>query len=125
MNQLITIILISIANWRISYMLQYEEGPFNIFGKFREMIGLTNVDDLPINEQLLYPEDAFIHNGNFFAKLTECIYCLSIWVGFFISLYLGLTKMIKKPYIPIYTLVSSALTIVISNNFKNWSNENG
>ena len=121
MNQLITLILISITNWRISNLIQDEEGPFDIFVHLRRLIGLTKVEDLPINEQLLYPDDKFVHNGNFFAKLVECIWCLSVWVGFGISLYLGLTKVIKKPLIPIYALASSALTILISKNFGKWS----
>lgn len=118
MNQLITVLLISIANWRISNMVQYEDGPFDIFIKFRNLIGLTKVEDLPLNEQLLYPEDEFVHDGNFFAKLVECIWCLSIWVGFGLSLYLGLTKIIKKPWILIYTFVSSAITILIATKLR-------
>ena len=118
MNQLITVLLISIANWRISNMVQYEDGPFDIFIKFRNLIGLTKVEDLPLNEQLLYPEDEFVHDGNFFAKLVECIWCLSIWVGFGLYLYLGLTKIIKKPWILIYTFVSSAITILIATKLR-------
>lgn len=118
MNQLITALLISVANWRISNMIQYEDGPFDIFVKFRNLIGLTKVEDLPLNEQLLYPNDEFVHDGSFFAKLVECIWCLSVWVGFVLSLYLGLTKTIKKPMILIHTFVSSAITILIANSLK-------
>lgn len=118
MNQLITIILISITNWRISNLIQYEDGPFDIFTKFRELIGLTKVEDLPLNEQLLYPNDEFVHDGNFFAKLLECIWCLSVWVGFGLSFYLGITKIIKKPLILIYTFVSSAITILIATQLR-------
>lgn len=118
MNQLITILLISVANWRISNMIQREDGPFDIFVRLREFVGLTKVEDLPLNEQLLYPEDEFIHDGNFFAKLLECIWCLSVWVGFGLSFYLGITKIIKKPLILIYTFVSSAITILIATQLR-------
>ena len=121
MNQLITILLISVANWRISNMIQREDGPFDIFVRFREFIGLTRVEDLPLNEQLLYPNNEFVHNGNFFAKLVECIWCLSVWVGFAISLYLGITNIIEASLVPIYALASSALTILISTKFEKWS----
>jgi len=99
-------------------MIQREDGPFDIFVRLREFIGLTKVEDLPLNEQLLYPEDEFIHDGNFFAKLVECIWCISIWVGFGLSLYLGLTKIIKKPLILIHTFVSSAITILIATQLR-------
>jgi len=121
MNQLITFLLISIANWRICSLIQDEDGPFDIFLRLRNKIGLTKVEDLPLNEQLLYSNDKFIHDGNFFAKLVECIWCLSVWVGFGVTVYLGLAKIIKKPLIPIYALASSALTILISKNFGKWS----
>lgn len=121
MNQLIILILISVTNWRICSLIQDEDGPFDIFLRFRNKIGLTKVEDLPLNEQLLYPNNEFVHNGNFFAKLVECIWCLSVWVGFAISLYLGITNIIEASLVPIYALASSALTILISTKFEKWS----
>lgn len=105
----------TISVWRICNLIQYEEGPFDIFTKFRNKIGLTKVSDLPLNEQLLYPDNEFIHDGNFFAKLVECIWCLSIWISFGISVYLAIFKFIEKSLIPIYTLTMSAFTILVVN----------
>lgn len=53
---LITIILFV---WRLSHLISYENGPFNIILKIRESIG----------------------NG-IIGKLMDCFYCLSIWISF-------------------------------------------
>lgn len=50
------IILISLAVWRLVYMLQNDAGPFNIFSKLR--------DKLPDNN---------------FTEGFECVNCQSIW----------------------------------------------
>lgn len=115
MKRIFILIISTVAVWRLCNLLQYEEGPFEIFTKFRDRIGLTKVSDLPLNEQLLYSDKEFIHDGNFFAKLVECIWCLSIWISFCISIYLAIFKIIEKSLAPIYTLTMSAFTILIVN----------
>jgi len=55
-----------LAVWRITHLLQAEDGPFELIYKFREFLG----------------------NG-FFGQLFGCFYCLSIWVGLIPALYLG------------------------------------
>ena len=115
MNNLILLILTSISVWRVSSLLRDEEGPLHIFRKLREYVGLTKVEDLPLNEQVLYSENEFIHDGGFWAELIECIWCLSVWVGGVFAIYLAITKNIKKSMIPIFTLTSSALTIYIND----------
>ena len=115
MKILIPLIIASISSWRIASLLQKENGPFDIFLKFRNFIGITNVEDLPINEQLLYPNEEYISNGTFFAEMISCIMCLSVWIGGLISLYLGFTKMIEKSWIPLFTLAISAITILLEN----------
>lgn len=115
MRILLTLIISSIASWRIASLLQKENGPFNIFIKIRDYVGVTKVDDLPLNEQLLYPNEEYISNGTFFAEMISCIMCLSVWIGGLISLYLGFTKMIEKSWIPLFTLAISAITILLEN----------
>ena len=115
MNHLILILLTSVSVWRVCSLLQDEPGPFDIFKKIRTFVGLTSVEDLPLNEQILYSDKEFVHNGEFFAELIECIWCLSIWVGGLFAIYLAITGIIPYSYIPIYTLCSSALTILIKN----------
>jgi hypothetical protein len=52
--------------WRITHLLQAEDGPWEIVVRLRRRAG----------------------NG-FWGKLLDCFYCLSLWVAFPISLALG------------------------------------
>jgi hypothetical protein len=113
MNNLILLLITSVSVWRVSNLINNEDGPFHIFEKIREAVGLTKVEDLPLNEQIAYPDKEFIHDGNVLAEMIECMWCLSIWVGSVFALYLALTKNIKKSFIPLFIFASSAITIFI------------
>ena len=52
-------------------MLSYESGPWHIFEKFREMIGIKH-DENGIPDQ--WPDKLI-------ANLIACVWCLSIWIG--------------------------------------------
>ncbi len=67
MNSLHLIIL-SLATWRLSSLLTAEEGPYKIFGKLRESVGVYYIGDRVDAETEL-------------AKLFSCTWCLSIWIG--------------------------------------------
>jgi len=63
---LTTFIILSVAVWWISRILTHEVGPYHIVEKFRNNI---------INEPW---------------SPIYCLRCTSVWVSFFISLFLGL-----------------------------------
>lgn len=52
---LLDFLLLSIATWRLSYMIVKEDGPYNILTRFRARFSLGG--------------------------LTTCIYCLSVWIA--------------------------------------------
>lgn len=56
----------AIATWRLTRMLQKEEGPFNIFGKFRNLF-IKNEEG---GTRLIL-----------IGKLLACMWCLSVWVA--------------------------------------------
>lgn len=56
---LITILIMALAGWRLVSLLIHEDGPFDIFKRFRSLI----------------PKEGF------FNKLFSCVDCLSVWVG--------------------------------------------
>lgn len=66
---LLKIILITLATFRISYMLVYETGPFDVFGKLR---GLA-----------MRSKHAWIVEG------FNCVLCVSFWVSGFGALLLA------------------------------------
>ncbi|HRI60143.1 MAG TPA: hypothetical protein PK228_10485 [Saprospiraceae bacterium] len=52
--------------WRITHLFNAEDGPWDVFIRFRRLLG----------------------NG-FFGQLTDCFYCLSLWVSLPFALLLG------------------------------------
>ncbi len=60
------LVISTLAVWRITHLLQAEDGPWDIIFKIRKAVG----------------------NG-FFGSLMDCFYCLSIWVALPLGIYFG------------------------------------
>ncbi|NQX38288.1 Protein of unknown function [Pedobacter steynii] len=59
--------LISVlAVWRVTHLIQAEDGPFDIIYKLRKLAG-----------------------ESFFGSLMDCFFCLSIWVALPVGIYFG------------------------------------
>ena len=59
--------LISVLGvWRITHLLAAEDGPFDVFVRFRRAVG-----------------------EGFWGKLLDCFYCLSLWLSAPFAWYLG------------------------------------
>ena len=71
---LIEFIVLSLATWRISNLLMFEEAPFNILGRFRNLIGVKETYD-----------DSKLWEG-FISGLFSCMYCFSMWVGLILAI---------------------------------------
>jgi hypothetical protein len=67
----IDVVLLGFACWRLSSLLYQEEGPFGIFTRLREKLGIQHIDGVPC----IYPD-------RFWCKLFGCMWCLSVWVAF-------------------------------------------
>lgn len=65
-NWLFAVILWA-ATWRVTHLLQLEEGPYKVITRLRALTGVKHDDNGPI----AFPD------GNVF----ECFLCLSIWVA--------------------------------------------
>jgi len=74
------IIIFILATWRLSCLLLYEEGPFDIFTKIRTLMGIYEELDEEGNSS------RYIEKKTFFTDLFSCMYCLSIWVGLSFSI---------------------------------------
>lgn len=59
-------------------MLSYESGPFDIFIWFRELAGIAHDD---FGEKVAVP-------NSFFAELLDCVWCVSVWIGFVVTVAL-------------------------------------
>ncbi|WP_342328085.1 DUF1360 domain-containing protein [Pedobacter sp. FW305-3-2-15-E-R2A2] len=59
--------LISVlAVWRVTHLIQAEDGPFDVIYKLRKLAG-----------------------ESFFGSLMDCFFCLSIWVALPLGIYFG------------------------------------
>jgi hypothetical protein len=61
------LLIASLAVWRISSLLAREDGPWDIFVRFRLMIGFK------------YNKSSELEATNGFAKGLECVWCSSLW----------------------------------------------
>ena len=78
-DNLLLFLVMGCATWRVSYMLLYERGPFDLFIEIREGIGIGHYQD---GKPSSYPE-------TFFGLLFSCVYCMSVWIaGAFVLLAL-------------------------------------
>lgn len=73
---LLSLVVGSVATWRITYMLLYESGPFRIFRSLRQRLGV-----------MYHPDDDNVM-VSYRWEITTCMYCLSVWVGAAVTLLL-------------------------------------
>jgi len=65
-----TLLVAVLAVWRITHLFWGEDGPWDIFVRFRRMVG-----------------------DSWFGRLLDCFYCLSLWVAAPVAWKLGCTWM--------------------------------
>ena len=83
-------ILSVLAVWRVTHLIQAEDGPFDIIFKIRKLAGKS-----------------------FLGSLMDCFYCLSIWVALLPGLYFGSTW----AEIVLYWLSCSGAAILLQKFF--------
>ncbi len=86
MNEMDKYLIITIVVWRLTHLINSEDGPFDMIIKIRKVVG-----------------------NSFFGKLMDCFYCLSIWIGFTCACYV--TIEIKE--VIILTLFYSGTSILL------------
>lgn len=63
------IILLGLATWRVTSLLVWEDGPFEVFARLRYRLGVR------------YDEHSVAYGTNWFAKGVICPACASVWFG--------------------------------------------
>ena len=66
--QWLTLVMGILAVWRITFLLNMEDGPFDIFHRIRQKSG-----------------------ASFFGRLLDCFFCLSVWVSLPFGIWFGET----------------------------------
>ncbi len=91
---LVQTLLIGLAAWRLSALLSYERGPFDIFQRFRNLLGYTH-DDSGVPSS--WPDG--------WREILSCPWCLSPWMA---AACYGLWV-----WQPLIVVVIAAATIVV------------
>lgn len=93
-------IIALLATYRLTFMLNSEAGPANIFTRFRTRIGVT------------YDSYSNPVANNWFAEGVLCYFCLSVWIAFGVTLVLGVCQILGLIHIPwpIYFLLPFAFS---------------
>jgi hypothetical protein len=74
-------IVLAIAVFGFTYLVRFMDGPFDIFIKFRELVGIKYV---PTLSSFANPEpDTEEIPDKFFAKLVGCFWCFTTWISIF------------------------------------------
>ncbi len=95
----VELFVLGLATWRITSMIVNEEGPFQLFERFRYMIGIR------------YDEHSERIATNVFAEGLSCVWCTSVWIG---GLVVGLYLLCPKPTFIVSLICSvSAISILI------------
>jgi len=63
------LLIIALAAWRLTSLLNVEAGPYNVLSKFRHLVGIR-IDE--------YGQP---YGTNQLAEMVNCSWCLSLWVG--------------------------------------------
>lgn len=62
-----TLVVLGLGVYRLALLLTEEDGPFMVFTKFREVLGIQHVNGNPV----FWP-------NNYIAQMLSCIYCTSL-----------------------------------------------
>ena len=80
----------SLATWRISHLLLYEVGPYQILVKLRELVGVVHDEEgTPLEHKYQW---------------TQCMWCFSIWVALVV-------KYLPVKVLDVFALSGAALLI--------------
>jgi hypothetical protein len=63
------LIVLALATWRLTSLLVWEDGPFEIFSRLRYRLGVR------------YNDQSVACGTNWFAKGVVCPACASVWFG--------------------------------------------
>ncbi len=73
--QVYKFILIGMAVWRLSSLLANEDGPFDVFARIRNLLGVQ------------YDKNNETFGTNWISKGIICVWCNSVWVAAFVAIY--------------------------------------
>ncbi|MFG0252979.1 MAG: DUF1360 domain-containing protein [Phycisphaerales bacterium JB038] len=85
----ITLLVLALATWRVSRILVEEDGPYDLFARLRNWLGVVDGDEGR------YAEWVDTYHRYTVAELFSCIYCMSVWVGIFYAVLYAVSPVVS------------------------------
>ena len=63
-------VILALATWRLASLFSQEDGPFDVFIRFRHIVGVR------------YDDHGVPYGLNVLSKGMICVACCSLWIGF-------------------------------------------
>lgn len=98
MNLFEIFILAALATYRWTAMIHNEAGPADVFGRFRNRVGIK------------FDQYSNPYGTNWIAEGILCFYCLSVWVGIVITAFLAVMMLAELLSIAVMLLFPFALS---------------
>lgn len=93
--------ILVLATWRIGNLVQYERGPYRLFQRMRERLGIRHNDDA---EPIAWPDTEL-------GLLLRCPDCTSVWIGIgLVGLYLASSQLALILALP-FALSAGAIVV--------------
>lgn len=96
------LVILILSTFRITNLFMYEDGPFEIFERFRKVL---NIYQIELADGSTHLE---VIDNNQIGKLFSCFWCLSVWVAIFNFL---LPEIVKK-YLLLPLAISAGAIII-------------
>lgn len=91
-------VISALATYRLTIMINSEEGPAHIFGRLRVRLGVK------------FDQYSNPYGSNWVAEGVLCFYCLSVWISFAVAAWIIFTTVIGFPMIGTFLLFPFALS---------------
>lgn len=99
-------VILALATWRLTSLLVWEDGPFEMFARLRHRLGVR------------YDEHSVAYGTNWFAKGVVCPACASVWFGTLFAIAYWLWCPIVWLALPL-ALSTASIALERWNNYSN------
>lgn len=99
--ELSNLLVYCLAVWRIANLFVNEDGPGFMFRHIREFTGIEHDNDGRV----------FQIPDRFFAQLLSCMWCASVWVGFFVATFWIISPLWSLRFAVIFAFSGGAILV--------------
>lgn len=112
---LILLLILSLMVYRLTFMFVHEDGIFDVFKRFRKLVGVRMDTVTKKNEYGADIQVDVLASNNRIGEIFTCFKCCSVWVSILPALYYVSLFKLPLPELfgwwVVYTLVLSAIAI--------------